>query len=608
MKNGEIAALFEKSADVMAVLGENTFRVLAYRKIARTLDELTADVEELAKSDALEAIPGIGESSAEKIREYLRTGKIGDFESLWGGVPAGVMEMMKIPTMGPKTAALLWREAGVKSVAELKDAIDKDKIKDIAGIGAKKLKTIRANIDFLATSSGRVRISEAMPVALAMVEYLKEIKGVEQVQYCGSLRRAKETIGDVDIAVAADASLAKAISDKVTSHPLSSQVIAAGESKTSIRTASGLQVDVRVVPGESFGAAVQYFTGSKEHNVKLRGLAIERGLKLNEWGLFRGDRKIAGETEEGIYAAMGMAMVSPEMREDRGEMEWGAKTKEDVSRTKDDRRRTKQAGAETVAAIADGHVGAYPVIEIHEIRGDLHMHTTASDGSRSIEEMAAEAKRRGLQYIAITDHSKSQFQANGLSVERLLDHVRAIHAVAKEAKGILVLAGSEVDILADGSMDYEDDVLAKLDWVVASPHAALTQDADAATARLVRAAANPLVHVIGHPTGRLVPTRKGLEPDMQKVIFAAARSGCALELNANTWRLDLRDTHLKMAAEAGVPICINTDAHGFEDFDMLAYGVLYGRRGWLKAEHVLNTRPLAEFKKWLAARRNGEQW
>jgi DNA polymerase (family 10) len=315
------------------------------------------------------------------------------------------------------------------------------------------------------------------------------------------------------------------------------------------------------------------------------------GLKVNEWGVYKvaggKEEKIAGETEEGVYGALGLAWMPPEMREDRGEIEWAAENA---------KRETRNAKLE--------------LITLGDIRGDLHMHTTASDGACSIAEMVAEGKRRGYQYVAITDHSKSQFQANGLKVDRLLEHIAAIHAVAKEAakSGMLVLAGSEVDILADGSLDYEDDVLAKLDWVVASPHAALTQEMEPATQRLVKAAGNPYVCVIGHPTGRLIPSRRGLEPDMAKVIFAAARHGVALEINAHYFRLDLRDVHARMAVEAHVPLCINTDAHGLADFDMMKYGILTARRGWATAGDVLNAWPVEKFRKWMKERKEMAGW
>jgi DNA polymerase (family 10) len=600
MKNAELAQLFDKTADVLAIKGENSFRVNAYRRVARTLTELGEDVETLLNDGRLAETPGIGESSVSKVREYLKTGHIAELEELWSEVPAGVLELLQVPNLGPKTAALLWHEQGIASVEQLRKALDQPdfgSLTEIAGLGAKKLEKIKQSLAFLTTSSGRVSIAEALPLAEELVSYLRALPGVTQAQYCGSLRRGRETIGDIDIALAAESSHGAAISKAVTQHPSTAAVIGAGPTKTSIRTADGVQVDVRVLPPESWGAALLYFTGSKEHNIRLRELAISKGLKLSEWGLFKGEESIASRTEEEIYAALDLAWIPPEMREDRGELDLFHKL------------HTASPGhAKHAGQKADG--GAWRSLEISDLQGDLHMHTRASDGTRSIEEMVAECKRRGFKYLAITDHSKSSFQANGLRVDRLLEHIAAIHAVAREAakSDMLVLAGSEVDILADGSLDYEDDVLAKLDWVVASPHAALTQEADAATARLVRVCANPYVHVVGHPTGRIVPNRRGLEPDMAKVVFAAARHGVALELNAHHARLDLRDTHLKLARDAGVPVCINCDAHGFEDFGELRYGILTARRGWLRREDVLNARPLEAFRRWLEDRKHQASW
>ena len=610
MKNLELAKLFEHAAEVLALLEENAFKIIAYRKIARVLEELPDDIEKLAAANKLETIPGIGKSSADHILEYLRSGQIAEFEDLFSQIPAGVLQMMKIPTLGPKTASILWREGGITSIEQLKAGIDAGTLAELKlkGLGEKKLQKIRENLAHLETTAGRLRLGEAFQIATEIVAFLKTLPGVIHAQYCGSLRRGKETIGDIDIAVCIpndndDQSrdrkgatgtdsphgrtlpVAAQIADAIRQSDFCGSVIQAGPTKTSFRTPppTGIQVDVRIVPEESFGAALQYFTGSQAHNVKLREMAIKKGLKLNEWGVFKvignKEQQIAGDTEESVYAALGLPWIPPELREDHGELE------------------TRNLKLETLVALSD-------------IRGDLHLHTTASDGTNSIDELIAEAKRRGYQYIAITDHSKSQFQANGLKVDRLIEHVKAIRAAAKEAEksGILVLAGSEVDILADGSLDYEDEILTQLDWVVASPHTAFTQDTDAATQRLVRAVANPYVHVIGHPTGRKFPSRRGLEPDMSKVIFAAARNGTALEINANDERLDLRDVHVRMAVDAHVPICINTDAHALDNFNCMIYGILTARRGWASKGDVLNTRSLEEFKKWRKQRKEQAMW
>lgn len=591
--NTDLAQLFEQNADVLAILGENSFRVLATRKVARLLQDCPRDIEELARTDELDNMPGIGTHSAEKIREYLRTGHISEFQEVAGQVPPGVLAMINISGIGVKTAALFWREAGITTIEDLRRRLDDGSLLNLPGMGARKLAKIKDNLAFSAKQAGRQRLGEALPLAREFCQLLQAIPTVSKAEFCGSLRRGRETIGDIDILVCAESAVHPQIHAAIRQHPQVAQILAAGETKISFRTHGNMQVDIRVVPPASWGAAMQYFTGGKEHNVRLRELAAARNLKLNEWGLFAGDQAIAGETEQGIYEALGLTWLPPEMREDRGEVQLA-------------KLMHSHANAELKAAfpfLADVP-STWQTLEVHDIRGDLHTHTVASDGTRTIAEMVAIAKGRGYQYMAITDHSKSQIQANGLNPQRLLDHIAAVHAVAREVQGILVLAGSEVDILADGSLDYEDELLQQLDWVVASPHSALSQETDAATTRLLRAAAHPLVHVLGHPTGRLVGKRRGLEPDMPRIVKAALRSGVALEINANDMRLDLRDTHVRLAVEAGVPLCINTDAHSAEDFDQIDYGVSTARRGWARTANILNTRSRVEFERWRHARRN----
>lgn len=599
-KNADIAKEFSRGADLMALLDENPFRVLATRKVARALEDLAESVELAAREHRLEAIAGIGKSSAEKIAEYLRTGHIAEFEILAGQVPSGVLEMLNISSVGVKTAYLLWKEAGITDIPSLQKALDAGTITGIKGFGEKKQATIRQNLAFMQTTSARIGLGYAHPLATEFVRMLQPIAGVTAVAYCGSLRRGKETVGDLDILIASDAPPAAAISDAIRRCPDVAEVVAAGETKITIRTRMGLQVDFRIVPPASWGAALQYFTGSKEHNVRLRQRAADRGMKLNEWGLFREQRVVAAVTEDAIYEALEMAWVCPEMREDHGEIELAAAMFETRAG------RTPVIHDPRLAFIGNQIPPEWAAVEISDIRGDLHMHTTASDGHNSIAAMIAEAKTRGYQYIAITDHSKGQIQAGGLTVDRLMAHAREIRAVAATFDGITVLVGSEVDILADGSLDYPDEVLESLDWVVASPHSALSQEGDAATERLIRAAANPLVDVIGHPTGRLIAGRRGMEPDMQRVVLAAARSGTALEINAHDMRLDLRDVHAHLAVKAGVPLCIDTDAHQLTDFDKLAYGIGTARRAWARAENVLNTWPLERIKAWQKRRRSGD--
>ena len=598
-RNQDIAELFNRAADVMALLEENSFRVLGTRKVARIIEDLPEDVKTLQDQNRLEQTPGIGKSTVDKISEFLRTGHISEFEELAGRVPAGVLEMLAISSVGVKTAHQLWKEAGITSVAELKKHLVEGTMPKLKGFGEKKQLKIRQNMEFMEEAGKRIGIGWALPLAEAYCDTVAKVTGVSQVQYCGSLRRGKETIGDIDILVCSEAEAVPAITAAILAHEQTQQTVGAGETKISIRTRAGLQVDFRIVAAQHWGAALQYFTGSKEHNVRLRELAIKRGLKLNEWGLFRDQQSVAGENEPGIYTALELAWLPPEMREDRGEIELAGLM---YKRLRGESIKVTDSRLEYLARDIPA---LWPVLQLSDMRGDLHSHTTASDGHCSIDDMIAEAKRRGYEYFAITDHSKSQVQANGLRVDRLMEHIKAIHAAAAKVKGITILAGSEVDILADGSLDYPDEVLQQLDWVVASPHSALSQESEAATARLIRAAANPLVDVIGHPTGRLVGGRRGLEPDMKAVIMAAARSGVALEINSHDLRLDLRDIHARMAVEAAVPLCINTDAHQREDMDKMIYGILTARRAWAQPGNVINTWPWDMIRRRQETRRNG---
>ncbi len=598
-RNQEIAELFNRAADVMALLEENSFRVLGTRKVARIIEDLPEDVKILREQSRLEQTPGIGKGSVDKISEFLRTGHISEFEELAARVPVGVLEMLTISSVGVKTAHQLWKKAGITTVADLKKHLVAGTLPKLKGLGEKKQLKIRQNMEFMEDAGKRIGIGWALPLAESYCAAVAKVKGVSQVQYCGSLRRGKETVGDIDILVCSEADVVAAITAAVLSHEQTQQTLGTGETKISIRTRAGLQVDFRIVAAQHWGAALQYFTGSKEHNVRLRELAVKRGMKLNEWGLFRDQTCVAGENEEAIYATLELACVPPEMREDRGEIELAQlmyKRHRGESSTVTDPR---------LEYLARDIPSVWPILQVSDIRGDLHSHTTASDGHCGIDDMIAEAKRRGYAYFAITDHSKSQVQANGLRVDRLMEHIKAIHAAAAKVKGITVLAGSEVDILADGSLDYPDDVLRELDWVVASPHSALGQESDAATARLVRAASHPFVDVMGHPTGRLVGGRRGLEPNMKAVIMAAARSGVALEINSHDLRLDLRDIHARMAVEAGVPLCINTDAHQREDMDKIIYGILTARRAWARAGNVLNTWPWEAIRGRQECRRSG---
>jgi len=617
--NAEIAGRLGQIAELLELTGADKFRVLANQKAARVIESLTAELGPIARGpDArtgLMALEGIGPKIADKIIELCATGRIKELEELKAAVPAGLPEVMSIPGMGPKTVRLVWQEAGVTDLAGLKRIIDDGSILNLPRMGAKAVEKLKASIAMLAESRGRLGLGVAMPVAERVVALMKDVKGVEQAAFAGSLRRGKESIGDIDILVAAKGAAVTAAAEAFCTMPGVRHVIARGEAKCSVRVSleedggrfSGaptgdageaanaaptdaeraggtVQVDLRVIEPARWGSALMYFTGSKEHNVRLRQRALDRGLTLNEYGLFpedkstsespqsRGVKAVASKTEEEIFKALELPWVPPELREDRGELK----------------------------------LESTPVlIEVADIRAELHSHTTASDGTMSIEELAERAKARGFHTIAVTDHSKSQGIANGLSAARLEAHIEAIHAARAKVKGITILAGSEVDIFADGSLDYEDKLLAKLDLVVASPHAALSQDPERATERLLKAIAHPRVHILSHPTGRLVLRRRGLEPDMAKVFAAAKKHGVALEINAHWMRLDLRDTHVHAALEAGCVLAINCDVHSPGDFDNLRFGVLTGRRGGLTKERCVNCWAAEELRAWIKGKGHG---
>ncbi|MHC5023965.1 MAG: DNA polymerase/3'-5' exonuclease PolX, partial [Planctomycetota bacterium] len=480
--------------------------------------------------------------------------------------------------LGPKTVKLLWEKAGVTDVPSLVKAMDAGELEKLPRMGAKTIQNIRESLEFVAKAGDRSRLGQALPVAEAIVASLEKIKGTKQVAYAGSLRRGRETIGDIDIL--ASSTQPKVLSKSFREMQGVTKVLAAGETKSSVRLEAGIQVDLRVVDDATFGAALLYFTGSKQHNVVLRERAIKMGFRLNEYGLFpdddepeppqqRGVKPVARKTEAQIYQKLDLPLIPPELREDRGEI-----------------------GA-TLPTL----------LELDDIKAELHAHTIASDGKMTIEELAQAAKARGFHTVAVTDHSKSSIQANGLDERHLRAHIEAIREADATVKGITILAGSEVDILGDGHLDYDDDLLAELDIVVASPHVALRQDPKKATKRLLKAIAHPLVHILGHPTGRLINTREGLHPDIEALVAAAIEHDTALEINASFMRLDLRDVHVKAAADAGALIAINTDAHAPEHLEFLRYGVLTARRGWLTKASCVNAWTKPKLAKWLQAKR-----
>jgi len=593
--NKEIAARLEEIAEMQQLTGANQFRAASNSRAARNISELSRDLTEIAGDrDALMEIDGVGEQVADKIIEYIETGDMKEHKGLREQVPAGVLQVLRVPGVGPKTAKALWEDLKVESVDDLKKAIENESILDLPRMGKKTVENIKKAIQFSEESGGRTPIGRASPIADRMVERLREVNGAKRVEVAGSIRRGKETIGDIDIlACGKDA---KALAKAFREMPEVTQVLAAGETKSSVRArieeetgakpARTLQIDLRLIPEESFGAALMYFTGSKQHNVRLRERAIRRGYTLNEYGLFpekenddkesppqeRGVEAAASETEEDIYEELGLPFIPAEMREDRGEVDLNKKSIPDL-------------------------------VCLEDIKCELHAHTTASDGQMSIEELAGEAKSRGFHTIAVTDHSKSQVVASGLSVDRLFEHIEAVHEASEKVKGITILAGTEVDILSGGKLDYDDDVLKELDIVVASPHSNLKQSSKDATKRLLAAIENPYVNIIGHPTGRLVNKREGLSPDIDAIVKAAANNDTALEINAHWMRLDLRDTHVRAAVDAGCLIAIDCDVHGAPDMDNLRFGVMTARRGWLPKDQCVNTWSMTRLEKWLRSKR-----
>ena len=557
MTNADIARAFAEIADLLEIQGADAFRVNSYRRVARTLEDLASDIHDVAARGELASLPGVGKSSAQKIQELLDTGRIAMRDELTAAVPESLLALLSIPSVGPKKVALLWKERGITSVADLKAAIEAGRLDGLKGFGAKSIEQIARGIEFLERSAGRTRLGEGWAVANQLRAALAEMKGVTRVEAAGSLRRGRETIGDLDLlCIAADG---ETIIRQFTELPGVMQVLGAGGTKGSVLVSTPrgrtVQVDLRVVPAESFGAAWQYFTGSKEHNVRLRELAVKRGWSLNEYGLTEGKKVIASRTEEDIYAALDLPWIPPELREDRDEFEPGA--------VPDD------------------------LLTLEHIRGDLHMHTYASDGRNTIEEMAAAAKARGYKYICITDHSPASAIANGLKPARLRAHIKDVRAAAEKVKGLTVWIGTEVDIHADGTLDYPDELLAELDFVTASIHAGMGSDMAANTRRTLAAMSNPHVHCIGHPTGRLINERDAMPLDMEAIAREAARTGTALEINANYYRLDLKDQHARLARDLGATILINTDAHATDQLEQMEFGVITARRAGLRKGDVL---------------------
>ena len=573
MNNREVAETFTLIANLLEIKGEVIYTTLAYRKAAESLVSLAGDVNQFWKDEKLREIPGVGKSISEKIDELLRTGRLKFLEQLEKDVPAGLAEWLQVSGLGPKKVALIWKELGITTLQELAAAAKDGRLRTLPGMGEKSEAQIARGIESLARRSGRVPIGRAWPLAQQIIATLKKLPGVDAAEPAGSLRRMRPTVGDIDILVAAKESAP--IMETFTTLPGVMEVRGKGDTKSSIEFADGVRAQVWVHPPEKFGTALQYATGSKDHNVQLRQLALDKGLSLSEHALTRtdGSGEILCATEEEVYAALGLPWIPPELREDRGEV---------------------QAARE----------GKLPkLIEVADIKADLQTHSTWSDGKLSMLDMARAAARRGIRVIAFTDHSLSLGMVGGLSIERHAEQHAEIAAIQRElGDSILVLHASEVEIKADGSLDYPDEFLATLDLVVASLHTSLGQERDRVTKRLLKAVRNPHVDIIGHPTGRLIPDRPGADLDIDAVLAAAAESGVALEINASPFRLDLEDVYARRAREMGIPLSVNTDAHSEADLDMLPFGVAIARRAWLAAPDVINTWPTQKLLDWLKRR------
>ena len=570
--NAEIADAFDQVADLLEFQNANAFRVRAYRNAARTIGHLSEPLSAIAADPArkLTEIEGIGDDLAGKITTLIDTGSLPMLVELQSQIPHSVLALLRVAGLGPKKAAMLHRELGINTLDELRQACLDHKVQALKGFGAKTEATILAGLDLASTAQERMLWAEADELVSAIQEHLRGLPGIKQLEAAGSYRRGKETVGDLDFLVTAKDGTA--VMDRLGGFGGVTQVIARGETKMSVRLRSGMQVDLRVVPPESFGAALQYFTGSKEHNVVVRGLAKDRGLKLNEYGVFRGDEYVAGRTETDVYAALDLPCFPPEMRESRGEFELAA-------------------------------AGKLPrLIEVDDLIGDLHMHTDATDGTATLEEMVAAAQARGLKYIAITDHSQRVSMANGLDGDRARRQWEAIDRLNSKLRGFRILKGIECDILEKGGMDLPDDVLSEADWVVASVHYGQNQPREQITKRIVDALRNPNVSAIAHPTGRLINRRKPYDVDLDEVFAVAKAEKKFLELNANPWRLDLDDVACAAAKRHGILIVISTDAHSTGDLNKMRYGVLQARRGGLTKADVVNTRPWKEVRLLLGKR------
>ncbi|MBU0479033.1 DNA polymerase/3'-5' exonuclease PolX [bacterium] len=570
MNNKEIAEIFHSIADILEIKAENPFRIRAYRRAAQVIEELSQSIKDIYTNGKLPNIPGIGEGIAGKISELVQTGKLAEYETIKKSVPSGLLEMLNISSVGPKTVALIYKELGITSVEELEKAAKDHKLAKFSGMGEKKEENIIRGIKILRETKERIPIYEAEVIAQEIINQLKKLRAVDKISIAGSLRRQRETIGDIDILVASKNS--EKVMDAFTTLPQVKQILAKGSTRSSVRIEGGRQVDIRVVETDSFGAALHYFTGSKAHNIRIRELGIKKGLKINEYGVFKRaleDKKIAGREEIDVFKSIGMPYICPEIREDRGEIEAGLS-------------------------------GTLPkLIEIDNLRGDLHIHSNWSDGTNSIEEMAEAAIKRGYKYIAICDHSKSLKIAGGLHEGELIERQKEIDELNNKYKNFQILSGIELEIHINGELDFSDDILESLNVVIGAIHTGFSQDEKVNTARIIKAMENRNVDIIAHPTGRLLGKREGYKIDIPAILKAAGDTETALEINAFPERMDLADVYLQEAKEKGAKFAINTDAHSILQLDFAKFGIGVARRGWLEKQDVINCLNIDELQKFL---------
>ncbi|MDT7898347.1 MAG: DNA polymerase/3'-5' exonuclease PolX [Armatimonadota bacterium] len=570
MRNEEVVAMLEETADLMEIAGENPFKARAYRRAADAIAALKEPIEELVKAKRLNQIEGVGESIARDIAEFLQKGTTTRLEQLRQKYPPQLRKLLEIQGVGPRTVAMLYERLGITSVDELEAAAKAGKLTKLPGMGEQKVRNILEGIQLWRQQQGRVPLHIALAIAERIVARLRELPQVEQILPAGSLRRWKETVGDLDILVATRDS--EPVMERFVKLPEVQKVLAHGTTKSSVLMADNLQVDLRAVDPESFGAASQYFTGSKAHNIALRNRALKLGLTINEYGVFREatGEKVAGETEESVYEAVGLIWIPPELREDRGELEAAERR-------------------------------ALPhLVTLKDIRGELHCHTKWSDGANTVEEMARAARERGYEYLAITDHSPPM--GWGVKPENFRKLIREIRQVS-ERLGFPILAGIEVDIAPDGSLHMDEDILRQLDIVIASVHSAMKMSREEMTKRIVKAMENPLVHILGHPTGRLINQRPPYEVDLEALVEKAKQTSVALEINGSPERLDLNDENARYAKEAGVLLSLGTDAHHDDHLDFMRFAVAVARRAWCEPANILNTRSYEQLRDWLRARR-----